>query len=354
MNKFKNFFLRVPLQEKILFTKNLALALKAGISLVNSLKLFRNQTKNRSFQKIVDDLIANTNTGVFLSVSLEPYKEVFGDLFVNIIRVAETSGTLPENLIYLGEELKKKSDLRKKVKGAMIYPMIILVATVGIAATMVVFVFPKILPLFASFKADLPFTTRMLIAVSDVLSAYGIWIFIGLLLFIIGLRFSLRFPGPKRVFHNMLFFAPLFGRAIVNFNMANMTRTLGLLLRSGVKIIEALTITGATLTNVVYRRKLETAAEHVRRGEFLSKYLSNEPRKFPGILVNMIEIGENTGNLTDNLFYLADYYENEVDDFVKNLSSILEPVLLLLMGGIVGFIALSFITPIYQLTRQIK
>lgn len=349
-----NLFLRVSLQEKLVFTKNLALALKAGVSLVKSLQMIENQSRTSSFRKIVRSLISDTNKGMFLSAGLEKFKPLFGELFINIIKVAETSGTLPENLIYLGDELKKKADLRKKVRGAMIYPIIILIATIIIASTMIIFVFPKILPLFENFKAELPLTTRMLIKISEIVSNYGIWILIGAAVFLVGFRLLLKIPAIRKIYHKILFYLPLFGKAIVNFNMANMARTFGLLLRSGVKIIEALSITGATLTNLVYRSELGGAGEAVRKGEFISRYFRARPRLFPAILVDLLEIGENTGNLTENLFYLADHYEAEVDDFVKNLSGILEPVLLLFMGGIVGFIALSFITPIYQLTRQIK
>ena len=351
--KFQTLFLHVPLQEKILFTKNLALALRSGISLVNSLKMIRNQARTRSFKKIIDVLIDDTNRGAFLSVSLGKFTGIFGELFVNVIKVAETSGTLPENLAYLGDELKKKADLRKKVRGAMVYPMIVLLATIAIAASMVLFVFPKILPLFASFKGQLPLTTRMLIAISDVITNHGLALLFGIIATVVGFRLLLRIGAIRYMYHRALLTLPMVGSAVINFNMANMTRTLGLLLRSGVQIIESISITGATLTNLVYKRELIAAANHVRQGEFFSKYLYRDQKKFPPILVNMIEVGENTGNLNENLNYLAEYYENEVDDFVKNLSSILEPILLLVMGGIVGFIALSFITPIYQLTRSI-
>jgi type IV pilus assembly protein PilC len=347
-------FLHVPLQEKIVFTKNLALTLKAGVSLVNSLRLLRNQTKSKSLQKILESLMSDANRGVFLSDALVRYQSVFGNLFVNIIRIAETSGTLPENLLYLGEELRKKHELRKKVRGAMVYPVIILIATVIIAAGMTIFVFPKLTPLFASLGANLPFTTKLLLAISKTLSSYGLWIFLGAILAFVGFRFSLKLKPIRYYLDITLLYVPLLGGVITNYNMANLSRTLGLLLRSGVKIIEAIKITSDATVNSVYQKSLTDAAEVVRRGEFFSKYLSEHPKRYPTILVNMTEIGENTGNLTENLFYLDDYYEGEVDDFLKNISSVIEPVLLLVMGAIVAFIALSFITPIYQLTRSIK
>ena len=346
-----NLFFRIPLREKILFTKNLALTLKSGVSLIDGLRLLRRQARSKTLQKILDSLIKDAEGGLFLSAGLEKFKGVFGDLFVNIIKIAEVSGTLPENLIYLGGELEKQSSLRKKVKGALVYPVIILIATVVIAVAMVVFVFPKILPLFEGANMELPFTTRMLIAVSTLVSHYGVWLLVGAILAVIGFRLVLRILPVRLFYHRFLLFVPILGRSMMNYNMANFARTLGLLLRSGVKIIEALTIVSTTTTNLVYRREFRNAAERIRTGDFFSKYLGERPRFFPPLLMNMIEVGENTGNLTENLSYLGEYYENEVDDFVKNLSSILEPVLLLFMGGIVGFIALSFITPIYQLTK---
>src|SRR3989344_8638663 len=268
----KSFFLHVPLQEKILFTKNLALALKSGVSLVNSLRLMQRQAKSGSMKRIVASLMEDANKGVFLSAGLVKFSAVFGELFINIIKVAETSGTLPENLLYLGDELAKKSALRKKVKSALIYPIIILIATIVIGITMIVFVFPKILPLFQNAKVELPLTTRLLISISSIITSYGIWILIGVIAVIIGFRLLLRLRPMKFAYDRILFYAPLFGRAMVNYNMANFARPFALLLRSGVKITEALDIAGAASTNLVYRRHFEGVSLSVRRGEFMSKY----------------------------------------------------------------------------------
>jgi len=353
-SRLNNMFIHISLPDKILFTKNLALALRSGVSLVNSLKLVHNQARSRSFKKIIGSLMDDANKGIFLSAGLAKFSGVFGPLFINVIKVAETSGTLPENLIYLGDELVKKSQLHKKIRGALIYPIIILIATVVIGAAMVVFVFPKIVPLFENANVELPLTTRMLIWLSDFLTSYGIFIGIGAVVIFFVFRAILHLGPIKYFYDSTLFYAPIFGKAIVNFNMANFTRTFGLLLKSGVPITEAIDVTAASLTNSVYRRRLRVAADQVRKGEFLSRYLYKRPREFPTTLVNMLEVGENTGNLTENLKYLDEYYDNEVDSFTKNLSSILEPMLLLVMGGVVAFIALSFITPIYQITRTIQ
>ena len=348
------FMLRVPLQEKILFVRHLSIALKAGLSLIDSIELIRKQTKNRGFKRILEVLINDVKNGVFLSESLKSYERLFGELFINIIKVAEASGTLPESLLYLAQELQKKRALKKKVRGAMIYPMVILATTIVIAVGMIFFIFPKILPIFSNLKTELPLTTRMLIGLSDLITHYGIWVFAAAVAVIIGFRFLMRLATVRYWYHRFLFVVPIFGVAMINFNIANFTRTLGVLLKSGVHIIEALGITSHSLVNLVYQKHLRAAAEGVGSGAFVSVHLKKHPRYFPLIAANMIEIGENTGNLAENLNYLAEFYEGEVDDFVKNLSNILEPILLLFMGGIVGFIALSFITPLYQLSQGLR
>ena len=349
-----SFFKRVSLQDKILFCRHLSIGLKSGMTLLNVLKMIRNQPHSNFFRKIMDSLITDVTNGVFLSKSLEKFKSTFGGLFINIIKVAETSGTLPENLNYLAQELRKRHELQSKVRGALIYPIIILVVTIVIATSMIIFVFPKLLPLFASLKVELPLPTKILLFIADFLTDYGLWFFLGLVIFLGAFRLSLRLKSFRFLLHRFLIFLPLFGKVMVNLNLVNSARTLSLLLRSGVKIVEAINITSDTITNLVYKREFTKSSEVVRKGEFLSKYFGKKKKYFPTIFVNMVEVGENTGNLTDNLNYLAEYYEGEVDDFVRNLSGIIEPIMLIFMGVIVGFIALAFITPMYKLTQGLR
>jgi type IV pilus assembly protein PilC len=345
-------FLNVNLQEKILFAKHLGIGVKSGMPLIDALHLIQGQTKSRSMKKILDDVVDDLSRGVLLSESLKKYQNIFGNLFINIVKIAEASGTLPENLNYLAAELKKKHDLRKRVRGAMIYPMVILIMTIAIAIGMILFIFPKILPIFENLNVELPLTTRMLIGFSTFLTNYGVIALGGIVIAFISIKLIIKRVHPIRyAIHSAIVLTPLFGKAMINFNMANITRTLGILLRSGVLIVEGLKITAESLTNLKYQKELKIASEGMSRGVFFSKYLASKKRYFPQLSVNMIEVGENTGNLTENLFYLADFHESELDDFVKNLSSILEPILLLFMGVVVGFIALSFITPMYQLTK---
>lgn len=348
------FHITVSLKEKILFCKHLAIAIKSGMSLLDSLRMLRNQKHKKSFYKVIDTLIVDVTSGIFLSKSLEKFSATFGPLFINVIKIAETSGTLPENLNYLAQELQKRQELVGKIRGAMIYPIIIFFVTIIIATGMVVFVFPKLLPLFSSLHVELPLTTRMLIALTRFLSAFGLWVLLGLVIAAINGYLLVRLKTIKHLLHRLLLRLPIFGEIAVYVNLVTISRTIGLLLKSGIQIIDAINITANVVSNLVYREKLAEAAEQVRKGEFISKYFTSRPKYFPSIFSNMVEVGENTGNLSENFNYLGGYYEAEVDDFVKNLSSIVEPIMLVFMGVIVGFIALSFITPLYKLTQGLR
>lgn len=349
-----NFFLRVPLQEQVLFAKHLAIMVKTGMPILDSLQLLRKQTKSKSFGKILDYVVGEISNGQFLSTSLEKFHRIFGDLFINIIRVGEASGILYENLNYLAVELNKRHLLGKKIKGALIYPAVILVATVGVVVMLTVYIFPKILPIFKSMNIALPITTRMLIAISAFMVSYGHLVLIGVIVAIIICALLLRIKAIKFLFHRFILAMPIVGTMSKNYNMANFCRTFGLLLKSDVKVVEAMSITANTLTNLVYREKLKNISIQITKGEEISRQLAKSSNIFPLMVSQMISIGEATGNLSETLVYLSEYYEDEVDETTKNLSNILEPVLMIFMGVIVGFIALSIVSPIYQVSQGLK
>lgn len=353
IHKF-SFLEHLSVQEKINFARHLSIVVKAGLPIFEGLKVIRRQITNKTLVEVVDGLIASIDKGQTLADSLEAHRHIFGDFFINIIRVGETSGTLSQNLLYLADELKKAKDLSAKIKSAMIYPMVILAATVAITGFLTFFVFPKILPVFSGLNIELPFTTRLLISVLGFSKTYGLYLLIGAILFIIGFKMALKIKSFRYVYHRSLFQVPVLSSLIVDINMANFTRILGLLLKSGVRIVEATMITSSTLSNMVYSRALEKANEEVKKGVPFAQYLSEHKKFFPPLLTGMIEIGENTGNLEENLFYLAQYYTEEIDNRIANLTNLLEPVLLLLMGVFVGFVALSIIMPMYSISQGLS
>ncbi|MEK7495910.1 MAG: type II secretion system F family protein [Patescibacteria group bacterium] len=349
-----NIFLKISVQEKILFVKNLAVMTKAGMPILDSLRLLQKQTKSKSMKKILEQISGDIANGQFLSTSMERYADIFGDFTVNIIRVGEASGILYENLNYLAEELKKKQELKKKVIGALIYPIIVVIATFSITGFLTIYIFPKILPIFKSLNVNLPITTKILIGVSDFLIVYGVHVMIGIVIAVILGWLILKISTIRFLTHRLITYLPLLGNISQSYNMANFCRTLGLLLKSDIKVVEALSITANTLTNQVYKKELKAISLEIAGGEEISKHLEKKSHLFPPMLSQLIAIGETTGNLSDTLLYLSEFYENKVDEVTKNLSTILEPLLMIVMGTIVGFIALSIITPIYEVTQGLK
>lgn len=347
-------FERVPVQEKINFARHLSLIVQSGVPLLEGLRILKKQTESKALAKILENTIADVNNGKFLADSLAKHKGVFGDFFISIIRVGESSGTLALNLTYLAQEMEKAKDLQGKVRSALVYPVVILVATLAIVSVLIFVVFPKVLPIFSTMKVALPLTTRILIAVTNFLFDYGWFVAFGVIALFIVFRLLLaKVPVFHMFFDRLMLFVPVVSNLVVAVGMANMTRVLGILLKGGVKIVDAVNVTSATFTNLVYRKALQNAAEELRKGSQIGTYMSSNPRLFPPLMASLVNIAENTGNLEENLAYLAEYYTKQADSTINNLTTILEPFLLLFMGLLVGFIALSIITPIYQITSTI-
>ena len=355
LGSFPKLFGRLSIQEKINFARHLAMTIKAGLPVIQGLTFLQEQASSRTLSRIIDRLITDINNGRFLSDSLEEFKNIFGEFFINIVRVGESSGTLAQNLLYLADELKKAKDLRLKIRSAMVYPMIILVATVGLVAFLTFFVLPKLLPVFAGMNVKLPASTRFLIAMVAAIQSYGLTVLAGVIVFFIAAKFVLSRVTPIKYFFNLVeFYIPVFGTFMINVNMVNFGRILALLLKSGIRIFEALGITSKTFDNLVYRRMIVGAQEEVKKGGQLADYLLRHKRFFPVLFAQMIRVGENTGNLGENLTYLCEYYADETDNKLHTLTSFLEPLLLLIMGLMVGFVAISIIVPIYSITQGVS
>ena len=350
---FSRISIRVGIDEQILFARHLSVMAKAGLPLIESLTLIRKETKSKSMAKILDQTIADVGNGQFLSDSLSKFQNIFGSLFINIIRIGESAGILSENLNYLADELRKKRELKSKVIGALIYPAVIFCATFGITGLLLVFIFPKILPVFSSLKIDLPVTTRALIWISNALTNYGPIMAAVAAALIVALALLLKIKKIKYFALVLLLNIPIFGKIFRNVNLANFCRTLGLTLKSGIKVVEAITITANSLSNLVYQKIILDIAEEVRRGGAIAPYLVKNHRLFPIIVSQMVSVGETAGNLSETLLYLSDFYEGEVGEATKNLSTVLEPFLMVMMGVMVGFMALSIITPIYEVSQNV-
>lgn len=344
----------IPTQEKINFARHLSIVIRAGLPILEGLRLIRKQTGSSTLVSVIDQIVVDVGNGQFLANSLAKNPQIFDDFFINIVRVGETSGTLASNLQYLADELKKANDLKNKVRSALIYPVIIMFVTSGLVSFLVFFAFPKILPLFSSLHVQLPLTTRILIFTASFFLDYWPYIIGGLIVLFIVMKIFLSLRPIKFASDRMLLALPIFSKIVIDVNMANFTRILSVLLKGGIRIVEAVNITSETFANLVYKEGLKKAADGIRKGDQLATYLARDRKIFPLLLSGLIEIGENTGNLEDNLLYLADYYREEAEGSIVTLTTLIEPILLLLMGLVVGFVAISIITPIYQLTQGVK
>jgi len=348
-------FAGFSIKELTHFSKRLAFLINSGVPILESLELLHKQTKSRGRAKVLAFIIEDVSNGQFLSAGLARFRKIFGDFAINIVRIGEMSGTLSSNLKYLAEELSKRNALKRKLIGALVYPAFITVATIGISTLLVVYIFPKVMPIFTSLNVKLPLTTRALLFTSTFLRDYGFYV-LGFLIIAAISYFVLLQKNQK--FHyfvsRTVLRLPIFGTLVQNYNIVNFCRTLSLLLRSGFSVVEATTVTGDSTANPVYKGECYKIREHVIKGERISELLEKNPKIFPDIMCHMIAIGEKSGTLTDNLTYLSEHYEAEVDDTIKNLSGLIEPILMIFMGLIVGFVAVSIITPIYEVTQHLS
>ncbi|MFH1667594.1 MAG: type II secretion system F family protein [Candidatus Komeilibacteria bacterium] len=341
--------------DKVLLARHLAIMIKAGVNMAEALEILVEQASNPKLRKILTEVSARVVNGHTLSSSIALYPKEFSELFINMIAVGETSGTLAANLEYLAGEMEKSYELKKKIKSASIYPMIVLVATFGLAFILVYFILPKMIKLFETMTVELPLSTRILIAVAKGFEEHGLLILIIIGIVVIGGFFTLRQKKVKKYTHKFLLKLPVMGHISQQLNLANFNRTLGILLTSGVPAVEALNITAGVLNNYTYKEEVRLLAKTVERGLSISEALSTRSTKiFPRMSTRLLGVGEKTGELDSSLNYLGDFYGREVDNITKNLSNILEPMLLIIIGLAVGFVAISIIQPVYKISGGLR
>ncbi|MFA4936712.1 MAG: type II secretion system F family protein [Patescibacteria group bacterium] len=344
---------RIKAVDKIFFTQNLQVMLKAGLTVTAALHTLAEQTQNKRFKTILQELKTYVEKGVNLSDAMGHYSKIFSELFINMIKAGEKSGKLEEVLLYLTNQLRKNHTLVAKVRGALIYPIIVIVAMIGIGITMIVFVIPQITALFDEVSATLPLPTRVLIAISNFIVDYGYWVAAGSLLLIALFIFAIRSTQGKIVWHSFLLKLPMIGNIFRQINLAKFSRTFSSLLKTDIPIVQTFQITATTLGNVRYHQAMINAADQVKTGISVSQSMAPYKKLFPPLVIQMLAVGEETGTLDTVLEDLASFYEEEVDRIMSNLSTIIEPILMLILGVAVGFFAVSIIMPMYSLSEAI-
>lgn len=344
----------LPLKEQTLFLKRLAFLLQAHIPLVDALLSIKNQTRSKGNAKRIWAAAQLVSEGKPLAEALHTQR-LLSDFSLHLIHVGEISGNLSANLTYLADELYKKQQLRRKVQSALWYPLCISVVTLGITGALITYIFPKLMPIFVSMGTELPPTTRALIHTASFLQA---WWWALLLVITLGIPSAIfayrRIPQLRRASDVLLLYTPLVGGMTRRYHTATTARTLALLLKSHVPLLESLKTCAHTSSNFLYARALSTVAIQAARGKALSLEFARSPKLFPDLFVHLVAIGESSGNIEETLQYLAILYEAEVDEYSKNITNAVEPILMLTMGALVGLIAVSVITPIYSITEHLQ
>lgn len=352
--KFLDRFQTVPLKEKMMFARNLGIMVASGLPTPRAVNNLAKQTKNKRFQKILSDIFEEVQAGKSLSEGLAKYPGVFGELFINMVRVGEIGGNLEEVLDIVATQLEKEHDIVGKVRGAMIYPAVILTVMAGIGVVMLTYVLPKLLGVFKDMNAELPPLTKMIIGISDLFSQHSILVLVSFVVLAIFGKLFLQQPIGKKTLSFITVHVPVIKNIIIKMNCARFARIYSSLLKSGINAIDALKIISNTLTNYYYRKALEKSIEDIQKGVPLSKIISGYPDLFPVLVPQIIEVGEETGKTESVLLKLAEFYEEEVSSITKNMSSIIEPVLMVIIGVAVGIFAVGMLQPMYSLMDNIK
>ena len=350
LRKFISDFLsRIGLEEKINFARNVGVMIGSGISLSRALEIEFRQSSNEKLKPVLSDLINTVKKGGSFSAALGSHPRIFPGFFKEMVFAGEKSGKLEESLKLVVLQLSRDYALRKKVKSAMVYPAIVFLSMIAIAILMMIFVVPSLVATFNELNIDLPASTSFIIFVSGLIQQKGVLFATILALISYAVFYSTKTGFGKKVLDYSFAYAPLVGGINRKFNAARVCRSLSSLISSGVPIVESFNITKDLIENHLYKKILEKASISIKRGESISKSFLSDKSLFPPLVGEMISVGEETGKVSSMLSELAKFYESEVNSATKDLSTVVEPILMIIIGIVVGFFAISMISPMYNL-----
>ena len=348
LSDFKN----VPQGEVATFTRQLSTMVSAGLPIARALEVLSSQSTNSKLKKIISDVLKSVEGGASLSASFSLYPKVFSNTYVSLVRAGESLGKLDVILKKLADNMEADRELNSKFKSAMIYPIVILVAMMAVMLILMVFVMPKLTTMYEGMQIELPATTKMIINVSNFMAKYIYLILIVIVGLVIVIRSFFSSERGKNFVSEIIGKVPVFGKITLMKDYSSFSRTLSLLINAGVPIVDALNIVSVTMSGMPLRRAIQEAARQVEKGNSLSSFFKSNSA-FPPLIGQMMGVGEETGKTDEVLERVAVYYEGEVNNLVKGLSSALEPLILVILGVMVGFLIISVITPIYNLTSAI-
>ncbi len=352
MADYLPFIGRVTLNDRTLFARQLATMIEAGLTLSQSMRLLIRQTRRGKFRDVMEGVLNDVQDGFSFSTALAKYPDVFDAVFINVVRSGEATGKLESVLGELSTNMEKDVKVRSKIKGALVYPIFIIFAMIGVAILMMLKVIPQLRELFLSSGRELPITTKILIATSDFMINrwYLVILIVGAA--ILGIRYFFKSESGIRFFSNFALKVPVMGAIIEQSNMAQFGRLLGLLLGSGVPLLESLRLINDSFNNRLYQRGIQIVSEQVERGIPMSVPISDNPI-FPLMVGQMVSVGEQTGKMAEVMIKLAEYYENEVDSKIAGMSSLIEPIVIILLGIGVAGLVIAILLPIYQISTSV-
>lgn len=344
-----SFFERLGPVDVMFLVRNLATTVKAGLSIIESLDIIIADSEKNIMKKVLQGAQSIIKNGQPLSKGFEAYASSFPPIFMGMLKAGEMSGQLDKTLVELGKYLSKEYALRSKVKSALMYPAILLFASSGVVTLLLIFVLPRLTRAFAASGVTLPWITKFFLGVSTALT-WSFTLDIVLLVSIVWFAFYFRTTRTgKKVIFWILARTPVAGELIKKIALVRFARTFGNLIASGLSAVESLELSAESIGNIAYTRAIQGTILSIKNGMAISEALTKYPDLFPRLLISLVKVGERTGSLSNILITFADFYEEEVDNKLKDLTVILEPILLLGMGVLVGAIAFSIILPIYQL-----
>jgi type II secretory pathway component PulF len=347
-------FKKITLQGKVELAKDLAVMLKSGISINEALASIEEQARSVVFKKIIHKVRKEIETGIPLSEAFGKEKEEFGDVFISLLKIGEASGTLVESLSFLADWLERSNDLKRDISAAMLYPKIVFTATFLLGGVLSVFILPRLIPLFKSLHVKLPLATRILMSFSLFVQESWFSVFLGIIVFFIIFSLLNRIRSLRGFFHLIYIKIPFLGKLTIDYQLALISQLLLTLFKTGLSINESLDITSKSTTNIRYQDSLEWIKDRVNKGTTISEAMNNYPMLYSKNIVNIIATGEKSGTLDNSFAYLAEFYSKELNNKIKRLPTIIEPALLVLIGLVVGFVAISIIMPIYDLVSSVS
>ena len=348
----KYFKKKIAIKDKIIFTEQLGIMIKSGISIIDGLRALEEETENVKFAIIIKKIISDIEGGTPFSKALEKHDEAFSEIYVNMVKSGEQSGKIDLVLVRLSSQLEKEYELKRKIKGALAYPIFVLFALIAVMVLVITYVIPQLKAVFDDAGVSLPLLTRILIGISVFLQKDGLYILIAFILLAVSIIQFKKTTSGKKVFDTLLLKIPIFGMLLKKSYMAQFTRTFSSLVASGLPLMDVFRVAGGTIGNVLYEKEIEKMAEEIKAGQPISATLKKS-KLMPKMVGQLAAVGEKSGNIDEVFDTLADFFDRDVDNITSNLSSLLEPVIMVVMGVGIGLVIVAIYQPIYGLVNAI-